>query len=477
MSASPSSGDAASSLIILLADGVRADTMTAALDAGLIPALERLRAEGGQFTVSSVFPSVTGPAYVPFLLGRHPAEVGLPGIRWFDRTRRTGSRIGSARSYVGPEMGRIDGDLDPTAPTMFELAPPAIGALAMINRGLSPHGRLGRGVYFAATAAIAHLRGRAAAWIEIDRKIAKEAVRRVGDERPRFAFLAFTGADKSSHAVGHDAAATLEALRVVDDAAARIRADAERTGRWSRMHLWVASDHGHSPVDAHDDLATLIRSLGHRVLAHPMVLIRRPDVAVMVSGNAMAHLYLEPARRTRPWWPALRGRWEALAEALLERPSVDLLLLPLDSGRTEVRGRGRGSAIVEREGGRVAYRPVSGDPLALGRLQPLDDAAAWEATLACDYPDALVQIASLAAGAQSGDIILSAARGWDFRGHFEPIPHVSAHGALHREHMLVPLILNRRPVRVPRRTVEVMASGLTVLGIRVPSDISAESFF
>ena len=30
---------------------------------------------------------------------------------------------------------------------------------------------------------------------------------------------------------------------------------------------------------------------------------------------------------------------------------------------------------------------------------------------------------------------------------YEPIPHVSSHGALHREHMLVPLLLNRVPVR------------------------------
>jgi hypothetical protein len=77
-------------------------------------------------------------------------------------------------------------------------------------------------------------------------------------------------------------------------------------------------------------------------------------------------------------------------------------------------------------------------------------------------------IAHLVASPRSGDIILSAARDWDYRARYEPIPHVSSHGALHREHMLVPLLLNRPPVGVPRRTVDVMPSALAALGKRWP---------
>src|SRR5688500_19941181 len=50
-------------VVILVADGVRPDTLADAIDAGELPALARLRAEGGLHTVTSVFPSVTGPAY------------------------------------------------------------------------------------------------------------------------------------------------------------------------------------------------------------------------------------------------------------------------------------------------------------------------------------------------------------------------------------------------------------------------------
>jgi len=75
-----------------------------------------------------------------------------------------------------------------------------------------------------------------------------------------------------------------------------------------------------------------------------------------------------------------------------------------------------------------------------------------------------------------GDIVLSAARQWDFRAHHEPIPHVSSHGALHREHMLVPLLLSRPIGGLPRRTVDVMPSALTVLGKRVPPGLDGLSF-
>src|SRR6185312_6390861 len=126
-----------------------------------------------------------------------------------------------------------------------------------------------------------------------------------------------------------------------------------------RTHLWIASDHGHAPVDAHDDLADAIRSAGHRVIAHPWVFTPRADVAVMVSGNAMAHVYLDPSERERRWWPCLTGRWAPLADALLERESVDLLLVPHSADRCEIRARDRGTAFIHRNRDRIAYRPAT----------------------------------------------------------------------------------------------------------------------
>ncbi|CAA9329280.1 MAG: hypothetical protein AVDCRST_MAG11-2397, partial [uncultured Gemmatimonadaceae bacterium] len=86
------------------------------------------------------------------------------------------------------------------------------------------------------------------------------------------------------------------------------------------------------------------------------------------------------------------------------------------------------------------------------------------------------QLAELAGSPRAGEIILSAARDWDFRAGYEPIPHVSSHGALHREHMLVPLLTNRPPARPPRRTTDVMPSALVSLGVPVPGGLDGESF-
>jgi len=106
------------------------------MDSGSLPALAQLRDEGAFNTITTAFPSVTGPAYTPFLVGRYPGPIGLPGLRWFDRTRETARGFGNCRSYVGAEMRYVDSDLDPSAPTLFELAGPAVGALSVIGRGL-----------------------------------------------------------------------------------------------------------------------------------------------------------------------------------------------------------------------------------------------------------------------------------------------------------------------------------------------------
>jgi len=450
--------------------------MTRAIESGAVPALARLRSEGELCSVTSAFPSVTGPAYAPFIMGRYPGSVGLPGLRWFDRSRELAGMPGHSRSYVGPEMRFVDRDLDTAAPTIFELARPSLGALSMICRGLERQERIGRSLPFAARAAITHFRGNVKGWLAIDRSIGDTVARRLRRKPVRFAFVALTGIDKTSHAAGHQAPIVGEALRIVDETVAQIRRDAEHDGRWERMHLWVASDHGHSSVRAHEDLAGLITGLGYDTLAHPWPFKRSADVAVMVSGNAMAHLYLGLDQRTRPWWPGLGARWAELAGEIESRASVDLAILPTGPSSCQIRSRSRGFATLEWTATRYSYCPESGDPLGAGEQMSVSDRQAYDVMLDTDYPDALVQIARLVESPRSGDVILSASRDWDFRARYEPIPHVSSHGALHREHMMVPLILNRPPSSRPRRTVDVMPSALAALGISAPISLDGVSF-
>jgi hypothetical protein len=463
------------SVVILLADGARPDTLAAALDSGALPALARLRAEGGLHTVTSCFPSVTGPAYAPFLMGRFPGPVGLPGLRWFDRDRTACTFPDYSRSYVGYQMSAVNRDVDADAPTIFELAGTSLGALSVITRGLPSRHRIGSITPRSALrAARTHFSGNLAGWLAIDRDSAEQVVRRVRVDQPDFVFAALTGVDKVSHARGQDSPMITEALRIVDDTAARIRDDAERSGRWDDMHLWVVSDHGHSRVTSHEDLTGVIEDAGHRTMSHPWVVTLGAEVAVMVSGNAMAHLYCDVRAHAQPSMES--GDWRRLCDVLVDRASVDLIAVRRD-GRVVVRSATRGEAMLWQTERGYHYAREAGDPLGIGRdVCAATDDEAYDLTLDTDYPDAIVQLVHLVCSPRSGDIVLSAARDWDFRARYEPIRHVSSHGALHREHMLVPLLTNRPLAFKPRRTVDVMPSALAALRALVPPGLDGRSF-
>jgi predicted AlkP superfamily pyrophosphatase or phosphodiesterase len=441
-----------------------------------LPALARLHEEGSLHRVTSCFPSVTGPAYTPFLMGRFPGPIGLPGLRWFDRERTTCSFPDYTRSYVGPQVNYVDRDLDPGAPTIFELCDTSLASLTPVSRGLRKRDRIGRlTAKTAIRAARTHFSGDVAKWLDVDRELAGMVAAHIRREQPEFTFAAMVGVDKTSHSVGQPSDLTDEALRIVDETAGRIRAEAEEDGRWEHMHLWITSDHGHSPVTAHEDLAGLVTDWGYRTVAHPWIYKVRPEVAVMVSGNAMAHIYVDLGARERLYWPNLSSRYFQLVELLLERESVDLMLLPMSNGAT-VRSP-RGDAEVRSFEGRLSYRRTTGDPLGIGRdIRAMSPDEAYDMTAATDYPDSLSQISTIATSARSGEIILSAARGWDYRSKYEPIPHVSSHGALHAEHIMVPLLTSRRYAGIPRRTTDVMPSALQLLGHAVPAGLDGTSF-
>jgi len=463
-------------LVILVADGARPDALFGAIDAGELPALAGLRARGTALTLTSVFPSVTGSAYTPFLMGLHPGRAGLPGLRWYDRERRHTLWPAHARSYVGLGGMRADKDLTREHRTLFEHEPRSIGGFTYVGRGLSTRQRIGTGWAFGARMAWTHFRGDLDGWMRFDRWLGEEFVRRIVAQRPRVAFLAHPGIDKMSHRFGHGHPRVLEAMRTVDHTVRTLEAAFAREGRAEELEIWIVSDHGHAPVPSHEDLAGTVASWGHRVRAHPWV-IGGDDVAVMVSGNAMAHLYLELGRRRRAVWPALRDRWQPFLERLLDLPAVDLALLPMGDARVRVHSRARGSADLFTAGdGTFSYRRATGDPLALGEdLLGLDETSAWERTRQSEYPDALVQACAIAAAPRAGDIILSAAPGWDFRSRYEPVLHASGHGAMQRDHLLVPFISSRPMAGALRRTVDLFPTALATLGLPVPRGLDGRS--
>src|SRR5688572_9462081 len=180
------------SVVVLVADGARPDTLAAAIDSGSVPALARMREEGGLHTITSAFPSVTGPAYAPFLMGCSPGPVGLPGLRWYDRARQVCSFPDYTRSYVGHQIRLVDADLDPATPTIFEICPNSVAALSVIFRGLPRERRIGGGgfreVRDAMRAIATHFRGDVRGWLDVDREVCGRVMRLVREHEPRFVF-------------------------------------------------------------------------------------------------------------------------------------------------------------------------------------------------------------------------------------------------------------------------------------------------
>jgi predicted AlkP superfamily pyrophosphatase or phosphodiesterase len=249
------------SSVILVADGLTPATLASAVHNGDVPELAALAANG-EHVITTVFPSVTGVAYIPMLTGTHPAESGVPGLRWYDRSRGLSAFTGYSRSYVGTQIRAINDDVSPSVTTLFELAGGnALGAESMITRGLPKRNQIDRRWRYSSRVVHAHVTGNIERWCLLEQEIADELVARIRRERPRFVFAAFTAGDKATHARGATDPTVLQSLKLIDHVVGSIRRIAEADGRWSRMQLWVVSDHGHSAVSEHLDLADEFRSL------------------------------------------------------------------------------------------------------------------------------------------------------------------------------------------------------------------------
>jgi type I phosphodiesterase/nucleotide pyrophosphatase len=463
---------------LLLVDGLRPDVAEARLTAGHLPHLADMLLQGGRTHAITGFPSTTSVAYLPFLTGCSPGRCDIPSIRWLDRAQYGGRwwrDRGEVRSYCGYQAPLLDRDLSTSVRTIFELVPESIGIFTPVARGLTRDrdpSRLERQLW----GSVAHF----AQWHQPSDDAVSRHLLRAAGQRWRFVFAQFPAVDGYTHQTDPDSAQVHSALARVDATVGNLRERLRERRELEESLILLVSDHGSSSVHTHLDLAEWFRAQGIPTLSHPVIWERRPRAAVMVAGNGSAMVYARPAEPRPERWPVERlrqpetfGGASDLVAALLREKAVALVAAESEAGGIWV-ASSAGAARLWTEGDLVTYEPGSGDPLLVGRSWTASSREWLEATWDGPFPDAPHNLIDQFRSRRSGDLLVIAREGYDFRARFEVPEHKAGHGSLIRAHMQTPVWSSRPIPPAPLRTVDLFPAMLGWLGVRAPEGIDGE---
>ena len=457
---------------LLLADGARPDVFEDLLARGELPAIREHIVDRGTCTRAvTVFPSTSGPAYLPFLTGCFPGPANMPGIRWFDRQvyQRGGARtLDGCRSYVGPASYLMNRDFKAPA-TLFELLDHPVNIFSPINRGIgfsNNKSKILRSFFW--------LWGHyTSLWHHVDRAGTALLLRAL-KRNPDFVFCIFPGMDEYGHLDHPLCKRALDSYRHLDRTVGELADHLRRRGQLEDTLLLIVSDHGLSPTHTHCDPIPLLEAAGLRPLSYPKIFRHNPLSACMVSGNAMAHLYF---RAPDGWhqprtYEDLRDQGDLITRfASLE--AISFVASRDREGHIRISSK-TGESRLRPSGPSIEYVVDGKDPLGYdyltGRHCHRDTLSL---TLPGEFPDAPTQLLQLFQSPRCGDLVLNAHIGFDLRDHCEHPEHRGSHGSLHRDHMLVPLLTNH-PLPSPLRTADIFPTILKLMGKPIPPNIDGK---
>ncbi|MGL6278315.1 MAG: alkaline phosphatase family protein [Gaiella sp.] len=436
-------------LVLTVVDGLTPGMLEGAAAAGLTPTLAAVAERGLVGTAVSTFPSLTPVCLASIATGAHGDVHEIPHLVWWHRGSgrvvEYGSSFGAVRAAG---IGRSLHDtivamnaehLGGRALTLFEALADAGLRTAAVNftayRGRTPHRSaflpLGtvRGpeqFYFynlfatERTGAPLSFRNRSAG--TIDRYAT--AVGRWLVTRDAFDFLLFylSDYDYASHAAGPDSA--VEVLARCDAALGRlVEAGGGLDAFLDRYALLVIADHGQTHVR---EVATLGDAF------------RTVDDVFVGASNRAAGVY-----RLGTGAPPV----EALARRLDSHAAVDLTIR-----------RDQGAVVVRRGGEELRLTRGAG-----AETVDLDG----EASL-LDHPDGLARVWAAAHCPNAGDLLVSAAEGFEFAdlggGHHRG---GGSHGSLLAGDSVVPALAVGLE-RLPRSIVDVAPAILDHFGVTAP---------
>lgn len=460
-------------VIFLLLDGARCDILNTLLNKEELPNLKNLIHDGSYIEATSVFPSTTGPAYSPFLIGRFPGHVNLPGIRWFNKSSYSRNRFASEshRSYVGLESKFFNQDLKKAYKTIFELIPNSVSIFNEMTRGLDSTRDLTKysKIFYKLSS---HFMGSSS----ID-KVAFSKLEASLNENNLFHFCCLYGIDSKSHLIGSDSVEVVKLYKEFDTSLGKLVDKLKLSKSYNDTLILISSDHGHSNTFQHFDLVDFIKSKGKSVFYYPLIhqkIYKDFDASVMVSGNSMAHIYL---KNGNSWsQPYIQNDHSDIIDSLLLHDAIDIILSKNPKGGINIISK-NGKAIARDDESSIYYQPLENDPFKYSLPEGnYTYNEILEKTFNTNYPDSLTQILQLFNSNRCGDIVVSASPGWDLRDKFEYPEHKSSHGSLVAQHMKVPLISNKKITsKVLARTVDIFPTVLDYLNISSTNKIDGQS--
>lgn len=438
--------------ILLLADGARADVFESLLADGSLPNIQKHIVDRGSYARSvTAFASTSGPAYIPFLTGAFPGTANVPGIRWMDKRLVASKPVWNRnryRSYCGLQSRFLTRDIESKFVSLFDHANSSVNVFGPITRGLRK-GENRRPI----TKLLLWMRSHYDAGYKRVDAFAARLVEAALAQPFQMLFAIFPGIDGLSHHSSPHDKAVLDQYEAIDRCVGRVADKLHQSGAYESTAIGICSDHGLTETKRHLNLArTLSEIVGGRVSEYPFMWKPWTRASVQVSGNSMAHVYLNDISTV-----------DHVVESLIAIDGIDVVLSSCEGG-VSIRSM-RGSAVASELDGEFCYVVDGTDPFGFDALPTsLTLEEALQLTSDTKYPDAIVQSVQLFRSRRCGDVVVTARNGVDLRGKWERPEHHSSHGSLHVDHMRTPFAFSLPLTERVMRTADTYPTILEALG-------------
>ena len=475
--------------VFIIIDGAPYEIFKTLVENGDLPNIKKYVVDRGSLNKAvSVFPSTTGPAFIPFFMGLYPGTANIPGIRWLSKSKFQAphrfKRPGVC-SYMGIDGLRFEADLPPNFPTLFNFFSPVSNIYNLLARGCPPSKNLTRWIkLFIYT--YAHFSHR---WRFVN-QIAERHLHQAVAAGDQFITCLFPAVDTFSHHFNTQAPQVMRTYRDIDAAVGKLVHSLQKANTLEETLILITSDHGMSDTHTHIDIPQHLDDGGWRCLHYPKVWRQGAVSASMVSGNGMTHLYFKNSSAEKGWGG--RTPFEKLYQTGVISSLIELEGLGLVAGQSETgdiiiqsrTGQGRISCHsldtdhgnLQREHTtskcadllRFSYQFTGTDPLGYGaHYKNLSSREALRKTYDTPHPDGIVQLWQIFESERTGDLVLSAESGYDLRARYEIPEHHATHGALIAEHMHIPFATNYPIAEQYIRSVDVFPTVLSLCGHNV----------